>query len=239
MPRLPPRSKDSELQPLCLAGPHVGSRFSPGVKGEGSWCWQSHDHRERRRLASSPFWGPHLVVGGKQEDARKPAASPLGPPAQEALAPAPPLVPAFWGPGQRPLTLASMGHTAATPSAAQPAALGPVPSASGPCQPLTGWRWSRWDPPICLEQVPGGSGEPVQWTQRGAVKLCNWGGVGWARRYPLSRDGTGRGREGNRRLFEQLEASIPQVLLPQPCSSNPGPVNPAKAQPPSQALSGP
>lgn len=86
MPRLPPRSKDSELQPLCLAGPHVGSRFSPGVKGEGSWCWQSHDHRERRRLASSPFWGPHLVVGGKQEDARKPAASPLGPPAQEALA---------------------------------------------------------------------------------------------------------------------------------------------------------
>ena len=89
MQMTPPRSKDSKLQPLCLAGPHVGSRFSPGVKGERSWCWQSHDHRERR-LASSPFWGPHLVVGGKQEDARKPAASPLGPPAQEALAPAPP-----------------------------------------------------------------------------------------------------------------------------------------------------
>lgn len=87
-------------------------------------------------------------------------------------------VPAFWGPGQRPLTLASTGHTAATPSAAQPAALGPVPSASSPCQPLTGWRWSRWDPPSCPEQVAGGSGEPVCWTQRGAVKLCNWGGVG-------------------------------------------------------------
>lgn len=148
----------------------------------------------------------------------------------------PPLVPAFWGPGQRPLTLASTGHTAATPSAAQPAALGPVPSTSGPCQPLTGWRWSHWDPLSCPEQVAGGSGELVQWTQRGAVKLCNWGGVGQA--VPPQQGPHRTGHRGQCGLFEQLEASIPQVLLPQPCSSNQGPVNPAKAQPPSQALSG-
>lgn len=36
------------------------------------------------------------------------------------------------GPGKRPLTLASMGHTAAMPSAAPSAALGPVPLATGP-----------------------------------------------------------------------------------------------------------
>lgn len=68
------------------------------------------------------------------------------------------------------------------------------------------------------------------------MKLCNWGGVGQA--VPPQQGPHRTGHRGQCGLFEQLEASIPQVLLPQPCSSNQGPVNPAKAQPPSQALSG-
>lgn len=77
-PHLPSRGKNSKPHRLHMAGSHMGSKFSSRVTEEGSQCWQSHDNRDRGP-ASFPFSGPHLAVGGKQEDARQPARSPLGP----------------------------------------------------------------------------------------------------------------------------------------------------------------
>ena len=170
----------------------MGSKFSPAAMEEGSQCWQSHDHRDRRP-ASFPFLGPHLAVGGKQEDARRPAMSPLGPLAREALAPAPQPAPSRWG-------LAS-SHSHWLPQGTQlprhlqhsrqPWALCPqrvaLASLARAGGGVAGTR------PAALSRWLGGSGEPGWWTQSGAMKL--W--TGQARQCPLGRDCTRRGTEGS------------------------------------------
>lgn len=81
-------------------------------------------------------------------------------------------------PGPRPAAARSGFHRAhgCCTICSTAAALGPVPSASGPASPVWAAGRDAGTCPAALSMWPGALGEQVWWAQRGDLKLCNAAG---------------------------------------------------------------
>lgn len=192
---LPPGSKASQPPPLPVAdgtweaGVHLGKASPRPGRHRTLSTLAEHNHGDPRPASCFPFRRPTpgWWVGsrGCQAASREPAWAP----AREVLTPAHPACAILPGPGQQPLAPASTGHTAAAPSAAQPAALGPVPLASGPTSPAWARGGDAGTCPSALSRWPGAPGSRCG-GHRGALRSY---ATGRARRCPLCREAPGMG----------------------------------------------